>query len=756
MLLLSPAIDASVSPITIKVGDKTYVNGTSTANTKVYLWVFNEKGTAGMEGIDYYYSNTTPSNNNFSFELNFTMASGDYFVFIQSLGGDRIYSDGLFGTPDEFICCGIASGMNSSQILSVLEDNAKKTGSDDYEVYKILTYTVLSPLIWVDEIGDIVIGQELKVSGKAYFDDGTILNVKVEGPTDLGSKNATVIDEYFSVTFSTGGAVAGTYKAWVDDLAGNANFTVFSLVSPSCSDGIQNQGETGVDCGGPCDPCPMPARGGGGGGGMVIRVTPPPVVYSILEVQVLTLEIKQTATAFLSKTDVSEISITVYSPTRARIEISKLKSIPTNIEVSPSGVIYGYMLISSDIKEENIKEVEIKFKVGKSWIKENEIDEDSIKLLRYTEEWEELDTSKVEEDDANIYYKAISPRLSVFAVAGEEAKPLPTPTPTSTPTPTPIAEEIKTEYFPTDEELQPYGLLLSEFKIYSKEELYVVESQIRSQGGGAGPSYAGSVTLKKASGEEISHAYITVYEFPTLSDAVDAYPVLYRGIAGQKVPKEYGREGFYFTSDASYHGITFRIDRMIVLISLPLSEPLNTLEALAQIMEGKFEEETPAYHAGPSIGVIAIILVILLLGGASCGVWYVKRVKKSQTDVTKKFVGDKSFLLLLIILGAITSIFIIGLFILLGALIYWLAKRQTVPVPAPSPPLPSKAPSEIETLKERRAKIQDLVDKLSDRLAKGEISQSTYQELKQKYEKQIGELNKEIAEKELLEESELE
>lgn len=25
---------------------------------------------------------------------------------------------------------------------------------------------------------------------------------------------------------------------------------------PSCSDGIQNQGETGLDCGGPCSPCP--------------------------------------------------------------------------------------------------------------------------------------------------------------------------------------------------------------------------------------------------------------------------------------------------------------------------------------------------------------------------------------------------------------------------------------------------------------------------------------------------------------------
>ncbi len=39
----------------------------------------------------------------------------------------------------------------------------------------------------------------------------------------------------------------------------------------TCSDGIQNQGETGVDCGGPCAACPSapaaPSGGGGGGGG---------------------------------------------------------------------------------------------------------------------------------------------------------------------------------------------------------------------------------------------------------------------------------------------------------------------------------------------------------------------------------------------------------------------------------------------------------------------------------------------------------
>lgn len=31
--------------------------------------------------------------------------------------------------------------------------------------------------------------------------------------------------------------------------------------TPTCTDGIQNQGETGIDCGGPCSPCTTPTTG---------------------------------------------------------------------------------------------------------------------------------------------------------------------------------------------------------------------------------------------------------------------------------------------------------------------------------------------------------------------------------------------------------------------------------------------------------------------------------------------------------------
>ena len=64
-----------------------------------------------------------------------------------------------------------------------------------------------------------------------------------------------------SVTFvSTNGL---TYYVYIGHYSSTSTSTSgFDIsrtcVTPTCSDGIQNQGETGIDCGGPCPPCPPP------------------------------------------------------------------------------------------------------------------------------------------------------------------------------------------------------------------------------------------------------------------------------------------------------------------------------------------------------------------------------------------------------------------------------------------------------------------------------------------------------------------
>ncbi|MEM5766114.1 MAG: S8 family serine peptidase [Candidatus Aenigmatarchaeota archaeon] len=54
--------------------------------------------------------------------------------------------------------------------------------------------------------------------------------------------------------------------------ANTTHFSIYGLyIMPTCDDGIQNQGESGIDCGGPCLPCPSPQPSGGAGGGGVLK-----------------------------------------------------------------------------------------------------------------------------------------------------------------------------------------------------------------------------------------------------------------------------------------------------------------------------------------------------------------------------------------------------------------------------------------------------------------------------------------------------
>ena len=78
------------------------------------------------------------------------------------------------------------------------------------------------------------------------------------GANCVGSNtNSTGNPSITSVSLS-----AGTTYYIVISTNPSPNCTTFDIdmgvVVPTCSDGIMNQGETGIDCGGPCGPCPTP------------------------------------------------------------------------------------------------------------------------------------------------------------------------------------------------------------------------------------------------------------------------------------------------------------------------------------------------------------------------------------------------------------------------------------------------------------------------------------------------------------------
>jgi PGF-pre-PGF domain-containing protein len=72
----------------------------------------------------------------------------------------------------------------------------------------------------------------------------------------------------------------------------------------------------------------------------------------------------------------------------------------------------------------NIADATIEFKVEKSWVTQNNIDETSIQMNRYNNgSWDTLVTSLIDQDDNNLYFKSETPGFSSFAVTGK-SKPI--------------------------------------------------------------------------------------------------------------------------------------------------------------------------------------------------------------------------------------------------------------------------------------------------------------------------------------------
>ncbi|MBI5544326.1 MAG: hypothetical protein HY901_10580, partial [Deltaproteobacteria bacterium] len=72
-------------------------------------------------------------------------------------------------------------------------------------------------------------------------------------------------NQFGLVAYGTLNPNAAASRTWQFKLPDQTNFMfkgrVMADIGPSCTDGIQNQGETGIDCGGPCAACPTCSDG---------------------------------------------------------------------------------------------------------------------------------------------------------------------------------------------------------------------------------------------------------------------------------------------------------------------------------------------------------------------------------------------------------------------------------------------------------------------------------------------------------------
>ncbi|MBS3060431.1 MAG: PGF-pre-PGF domain-containing protein [DPANN group archaeon] len=146
-------------------------------------------------------------------------------------------------------------------------------------------------------------------------------------------------------------------------------------------------------------------------------------------------------------------------PAGATIEVQKISDKPATIAIAPpaaavgGGPVYAYLEITtSGFTTDDVEEATIDFKVAKSWLEENGFTPADIALNRFHGDvWSELPTEVIEGNGEFVWFSAVSPGFSTFAVLPkisavgvteeEAAAAQPTPTPAPTPAPAPVVEE---------------------------------------------------------------------------------------------------------------------------------------------------------------------------------------------------------------------------------------------------------------------------------------------------------------------------
>ncbi|WP_229392436.1 NosD domain-containing protein [Methanosarcina sp. DH2] len=117
-----------------------------------------------------------------------------------------------------------------------------------------------------------------------------------------------------------------------------------------------------------------------------------------------------------------------------KVEI--LSGLPKTVLEGPEGMVFQYMniVIGSQFFGEsgNFEGAMIDFKVPRSWVDENNINEARLVLNRYHDKaWTQLETEKTGEDDEFLYFRAETPGFSFYSITGEK-KGAVTITPTET------------------------------------------------------------------------------------------------------------------------------------------------------------------------------------------------------------------------------------------------------------------------------------------------------------------------------------
>lgn len=289
----------------------------------------------------------------------------------------------------------------------IYNDTAGNYGVQDTVIININYFAVPKINIISPVDGYSTTSDSVTVFG-AVNSTGSLLSVTVNGG------DADLSLEGFNGTFTKTVPLSlgiNTIYANATDKRGATNKTSITVTrtSPSTGSSGGSSGSSG-------------SSGGGGGGGS-------PELQS-------NVEIKELAQQFVTNGNrirfyfTRAVTPVVYVEFDAKRSFGKTTTIIEELKgksvltpAGPEGEVYKYLNIwvgnGGVATPENIGNPVIGFKVEKSWLKENEILESSIKLWRYNDDvWNLLLPEKVNEDDEYVYFEAETPGFSPFAITG--------------------------------------------------------------------------------------------------------------------------------------------------------------------------------------------------------------------------------------------------------------------------------------------------------------------------------------------------
>ncbi|MFH1399240.1 MAG: PGF-pre-PGF domain-containing protein [Candidatus Woesearchaeota archaeon] len=256
---------------------------------------------------------------------------------------------------------------------------------------------------------EVSAGDEVTLTLSITISSGTLEDAQVALTKPSGWSITTG-----SSTYSLGDLSSSTQSVWTlsaDSPSATNSFTVAVTGSNSASKSkstsvTEEDEDTGAS----------PAGGSGGGGFSAYS----PDAYSItlvnLPAGLKTLTINKENVSFTSiEVDVKNSITGIVKITLNPIDEGDFPELPSKLE----GAVYGYLnLTKTGIAGSDITSIKIFFKVEKSWLESTRVTRDNIRLYRYTDRWNQLQTTFIEEKDGFLHFKADSPGFSYFAVGG--------------------------------------------------------------------------------------------------------------------------------------------------------------------------------------------------------------------------------------------------------------------------------------------------------------------------------------------------